>query len=243
MHDVHRDSLIAKGKKRKVKKTDHAHSHDEHADSHGDDHGHTHGDDHDHAHEKKDHDVQGHSGHSHDHDAPHHDHEEPHGHEHDHDEDAYEEHDHDLHTHGHERTHSEDRAFAHIHEHGHDFFHAHHHSHHPEHAGIVHKVFGDPVRDWFGVFLMGILIIVGYLKWVPGPLSDGMLVCAAVIGIFPLLKKALFDCVYNRKFRFELLVGIVLVAGLFWGKFLEVALIVLLFLIGSFMRLNFSWKD
>jgi cation transport ATPase len=239
MHDVHRDSLIAKGKKRKVKKTDHAHSHDEHADSHGDDHGH--------AHDEKDHDVQGHSGHSHDHDAPHHDHEDDHddahGHEHDHDEDAYEEHDHDLHTHGHERTHSEDRAFAHIHEHGHDFFHAHHHSHHPEHAGIMHKVFGDPARDWFGVFLMGILIIVGYLKWVPGPLSDGMLVCAAIIGIFPLLKKALFDCVYNRKFRFELLVGIVLVAGIFWGKFLEVALIVLLFLIGSFMRLNFSWKD
>jgi cation transport ATPase len=239
MHDVHRDSLIAKGKKRKVKKTDHAHSHDEHADSHGDDHGH--------AHDEKDHDVQGHSGHSHDHDAPHHDHEDDHddahGHEHDHDEDAYEEHDHDLHTHGHERTHSEDRAFAHIHEHGHDFFHAHHHSHHPEHAGIVHKVFGDPVKDWFGAFLMGILIIAGYLRWVPGPLSDGMLVCAAVIGIFPLLKKALFDCVYNRKFRFELLVGIVLVAGIFLGKFLEVALIVLLLLMGSFMRLNFSWKD
>jgi len=236
MHDVHRDSLIA-GKKRKVKKTDNAHSHDEHEHSHDDKHGHTH--------DEKDNAVQGHSGHSHDHDTHHHDHDEPHGHEHDHDEDAYEEHDHDLHSHdhGHERTHSEDRAFAHLHEHGHDFFHAHHHSHHPEHAGIVHKVFGDPVRDWFGAFLMGILIIAGYLKWVPGPLSDGMLVCAAVVGIFPLLKKALFDCVYNRKFRFELLVGIVLVAGLFFGKFLEVALIVLLLFIGSFMRLNFSWKD
>ena len=41
MHDVHRDSLIAKGKKRKVKNSDHDHSHDEHA--HGDDHGHDHG--------------------------------------------------------------------------------------------------------------------------------------------------------------------------------------------------------
>ncbi len=241
MHDVHRDSLIAKGKKRKVKKTNHVHSHDEHADSHGDDHGHAHG--------EKDQGVHSQTGHSHGDDTHHHDHEndhsDPHGHEHDHDEDAYEEHDHDLHTHDHgrERTHSEDRAFAHIHEHGHDFFHAHHHTHHPEHAGILHKVFGDPVRDWFGVFLMGILIIAGYLKWVPGPLSNGMLVCAAVIGIFPLLKKALFDCVYNRKFRFELLVGVLLVAGLFLGKFLEVALIVLLFLIGSFMRLNFSWKD
>ena len=38
MHDVHRDSLIAKGKKRKVNKSDHVHSHDDH-DNDGD-HGH-----------------------------------------------------------------------------------------------------------------------------------------------------------------------------------------------------------
>ena len=33
------------------------------------------------------------------------------------------------------------------------------------------------------------------------------------------------------------------VVGVFMGKFLEVALISLFLLVGSFMRLNFSWKD
>jgi cation transport ATPase len=237
MHDVHRDSLIAKGKKRKVKKTDHAHSHDEHADSHSDDHGHTHG--------EKDHGVHSQTGHSHGDDTHHHDHENDHSdpHGHDHDEDAYEEHDHDTHVHGHEHESFEDRAFAHVHEHGHNFYHAHHHTHNPEHVSITHKIFRDPVRDWFGAALMGLLIVVGYLKLLPGHLSDGVLVCAAVIGIFPALKNALFDCIYKREFRFELLVGVLLLAGLFLGRFLEVALISLLLLIGSFMRLNFSWKD
>ncbi|MBW2651550.1 MAG: hypothetical protein JRC57_00480 [Deltaproteobacteria bacterium] len=237
MHDVHRDSLIAKGKKRKVKKTDHAHSHDEHADSHSDDHGHTHG--------EKDHGVHSQTGHSHGDDTHHHDHENDHSdpHGHDHDEDAYEEHDHDTHVHGHEHESFEDRAFAHVHEHGHNFYHAHHHTHNPEHVSITHKIFRDPVRDWFGAALMGLLIVVGYLKLLPGHLSDGMLVCAAVIGNFPALKNALFDCICKREFRFELLVGVLLLAGLFLGRFLEVALISLLLLIGSFMRLNFSWKD
>ena len=236
MHDVHRDSLIAKGKKRKVKNSDHDHSHDEHAQ--GDDHGHDHG--------EKEHKTHSHDVHSHDHEHDHgHDPAAPHGHKHDHDEDAYEEHDHDLHTHDHgpERKHAEDRAFAHMHEHGHDFFHVHHHTHHPEHTGIVHKVFGDPVKDWFAAFLMGLLIVAGYFQWLPGHLSDGMLVCAAVIGLFPIVKNGLFDSIDKRTLRIELLVGILLLAGLFMGRFLEVALITLLLLMGSFMRLNFSWKD
>lgn len=90
---------------------------------------------------------------------------------------------------------------------------------------------------------MGVLIAAGYLKWLPGHLSDGMLVCAAVIGIFPVLKNALFESIYKRTLRFELLIGILLLAGLFMGRFLEVALISLVLLIGSFMRLNFSWKE
>ena len=235
MHDVHRDSLIAKGKKRKVKKSGPVHSHDEQAPSPVDDHGHEHG--------EKDHRTHSHDAHAHDHENEQAD---PHGHSHDHDEDAYGEHDHDLHTHDHgekDRKRAEDRAFAHLHEHGHDFFHAHHHTHHSEHAGVVHKVFGDPVRDWFGAVLMGLLIVAGYFKWLPGHLSDGMLVCAAVIGLFPLVKNGLFDSIYKRTLRFELLVGILLLAGLFMGRFLEVALIALLLLMGSFMRLNFSWKD
>ncbi len=108
---------------------------------------------------------------------------------------------------------------------------------------MVHKIFGDPLRDWFGAFLMVLLIGAGYFKWLPGYLSDGMLVCAAVIGIFPLLKNAFFDVLYKRRFRFELVVGLVLLAGLFTGRLLEVALLALLLLVGSFMRLNFSWKD
>ena len=196
MHDVHRDSLIAKGKKRKVKKTDHAHSHDEHADSHGDDHGHTHG--------EKNQGVHSQTGHSHGDDTRHHDHENDHS---------------DIHVHDHEHESFEDRAFAHVHEHGHNFYHVHHHTHHPEHVSITHKIFRDPVRDWFGAALMGLLIVVGYLKLLPGHLSDGMLVCAAVIGIFPALKNALFDCIYKREFRFELLVGVLLLAGLFLGRF------------------------
>ena len=90
---------------------------------------------------------------------------------------------------------------------------------------------------------MLLLIGAGYFKWLPGYLSEGMLLCAAVIGVFPLLKNALFDALYQRRFRFELPVGILLLAGLFMGKFLEVALIALLLLVGSFMRLKFSWKD
>ena len=99
------------------------------------------------------------------------------------------------------------------------------------------------MRDWFGAFLMGLLIVVGYFKLLPGNLSDGMLVCAAVIGLFPIMKNALFESIYKRKLRFELLVGILLLAGLFMGKFLEVALITLLLLMGRFMPLNFSWKE
>ena len=104
-------------------------------------------------------------------------------------------------------------------------------------------MFGDPVKDWFAAFLMGLLIVAGYLQWLPGHLSDGMLVCAAVIGLFPIVKNGLFDSIYKRTLRIELLVGILLLAGLFMGRFLEVALITLLLLMGSFMRLNFSWKD
>ena len=99
------------------------------------------------------------------------------------------------------------------------------------------------MKDWFAAFLMGLLIVAGYLKWLPGHLSDGMLVSAAVIGLFPIVKNGLFDSIDKRTLRFELLVGILLLTGLFMGRFLEVALITLLLLIGSFMRLNFSWKD
>ena len=243
MHEGHRDSIISQRKK-KVKKQNQTHSH-----SHGDEHNHTHTDDHDHSCEKTAHNGHSHSNHSHthhDHSHDHtHDHSDPHGHTHDHEDSAYEEHDNDIHVHrrDHEHESFEDRAFAHIHDHGHNFYHAHHHTHHPEHTGITHKIFRDPVRDWFGAGLIGLLIMVGYFKVLPRYLSDGMLICAAVIGIFPILKNALFDCIARRTISFELMVGILLLGGLITGRFLEVALIALFLLIGSFMRLNFSWKD
>ncbi len=231
MHEGHRDSIISQRKK-KVKKQSQTHSH-----AHGDEHNHPHPDEHDNNHGKT-----AQSGHNHtDHSNSHHDY--PHGHEHDHDDSAYERHDQDTHVHKHENEPFEDRALTHVHEHGHNLYHAHHHTHHPEHISITHKIFRDPVRDWFGAALMGFLIVVGYLQWLPGNLSDGVLVCAAVIGIFPILKNALFDCIAKRTISFELLVGILLLGGLVMGRFLEAALIALFLLIGSFMRLNFSWKD
>ncbi len=229
MHDVHRDSLIHKKKKRKKKE-----QHDPGENSHS-------------------HDAPGrdHEAHSHDHDDHHddHDHDVPHGHNHEHDEEEYEDHDHDLHVHKH-HEHDDmggrdfgDRAFAHLHEHEHNFIHRHHHDHHPEHTGIIHKVFKDPVRDWFGAVLMLILIYAGYNRLLPGNLSDGMLVCAAIIGIFPVIKNALLECISRRRISIELVIGAVLLTGLFTGRFLEVAIAALLMLVGSFMRINFSWRS
>jgi len=233
MHDVHRDSLIyKKEKKPKAQSQKHDHS---------DDHRHDHEDTHEHAH--------GHSsGNTHEHDdARHHDHSTPHGHVHDHDDSAYTEHDRDAHlpgtAHAHKHEGFEDRAYRHVHEHGHKFFHSHHHSHHPEHTTLTHKVLKDPARDWFGAGLMALLIATGYYKWVPGHLSEGMIVCAAVIGIFPVMKNALFESIARRRPNIELCIGSLLVIGLFLGYFLTVAFIALFLLLGSFMRLNFSWSN
>lgn len=234
MHDVHRDSIIAHNKKRKVDKKSQTHAHK-------DEHQHPPADEHNHSHDSAAHDSH-HNPHDHAHE---HDHDLPHGHDHNHDDSAFEEHHHDAHIHDH--THDgqsfEDRAFTHAHEHAHNVYHVHHHTHEPEHGMMIHKIFRDPVRDWFGAALMALLITVGYFQLLPAHLSDGMLLCAAVIGIFPVLKNALYDCIARRSISFELLMGILLLGGLVTGRFLEVALAALFLLIGSFIRLNFSWKD
>ncbi len=213
MHDVHRDSLIHKRKTNKL----HGNSESEH------------------------HDHDKHSDHGkHDHKA--HSHEPEHGHNHKHDDSSYEKHDSDLHIHKHDhQEHHEDRAWNHMHEHAHLFHHQHHHLHDPEHTSLVHKLFKDPVRDWFAAALMILLILAGHLKWLPGHLSDAMLVCAAMIGIFPVFKNALFLCIAKRKPSFELLLASLLIAGLLSGSFLETALVCLFLLMGSFMKLDFSW--
>jgi cation transport ATPase len=168
------------------------------------------------------------------------------GHQHRHDEDAYEDHEEDLHVHKHgSEKHRRviDRAWNHQHEHAHSFYHVHHHTHEPEHTTLVHKIFKDPVRDWFAVFLMALLILTGIMQWLPGHLSSGMLVCAAIIGIFPLLKNAIFDTIAARRPNLELVLGILLVIGLVMGRFLETACVALFLLIGSFLKLNFSWRN
>jgi hypothetical protein len=86
------------------------------------------------------------------------------------------------------------------------------------------------------------LIIAGYARLLPGYLSDGMLVCAAMIGIFPLCKNAIFECIAQRQFKADILVGGLLIIGLFMGKFMAMAICACLLLIGSFLRLNFSWR-
>jgi hypothetical protein len=258
MHDVHRDSLIHKKKTRKKKgqhdQGEHSHSHDDLGNDH-EAHSHDHGDHHDHKHEEHSHDHDDHHDHkehSHDHEEhshDHHDHDIPNGHDHEHDEEEYDGHDADLHTHKHHDHEAfgdrdlGDPAFAHLHEHEHTFYHRHHHNHDPEHTGLVHKVFKDPVRDWFGAALILVLIYVGYNRLLPGNLSDGMLVCAAIIGIFPVIKNALLECISRRRISIELVIGAVLLIGLFTGRFLEVAIAALLMLVGSFMRINFSWRS
>lgn len=250
-HDDHMHGYDATQEK------DHEHMHEHGSEKHSHVHrhhisgidGHVHGDEHEHPHHGDEH-GQDHDHHAGDHDHGHvheeedaHHHEPPHGHKHEHDDTVYDNHDADLHTHIHEQDRFEDRAFIHVHDHGHEFYHSHHHSHHPEHTTLVHKVFKDPVRDWFAVVLMGLLILAGYFKLLPGHLSQGVLLCAAVIGVFPVLKNALFDCIKKRRISFQLGAAIVLILGLFFGKFLAVALIAFFLLVGSFMRLNFSWRN
>ncbi len=225
MHDVHRESLIFKKKKKKKKSQD-GPSTEDHSRVN--------------ASHDPDHHEHGHEDHSHDHSVPE-------GHDHEHEEEEYHDHDADLHTHKHHEAFGDrdmgNRAFAHLHEHEHTFYHKHHHNHDPEHTTLVHKVFKDPVRDWFGAFLMLILIYVGYKQLLPGNLSDGMLLCAAIIGVFPVIKNALLECISRRRLSIELFLGVMLLAGLFSGLFLEVAVAALLMLIGSFMRINFSWRN
>jgi cation transport ATPase len=233
MHDVHRDSMLYQGKSKNTKKSAHKNDYEKTRSSDAHEHEHHDHDDHEH-------------GHDHEHEVNHehhdHDNEIPHGHQHDHEESAYDDHEHDEHSHSHDHDSIEDRAFTHIHDHGHNFFHGHHHSHHPEHTTAIHRVFGDPLRDWFAVLLMTILMGIGYFNLLPGKLSDGMLLCAAVIGIFPLLKNAVFESIARRTFSVEIILGVLLMGGLLLGSFLQVALISLCLLVGSFLRLDFSWK-
>jgi len=163
-------------------------------------------------------------------------------HDHRHAEADYEDHYLDGHDHHDEGRYTRDRVFTHLHEHQHVFYHVHHHDHDPERRTVLHKIFKDPVRDWFGVGIIVLMIMAGYFKWLPDHLSDGILVCAAVIGIFPAFKNAIVSGILKRKLTLELVISVLMVAGLFSGRYLEIAVCSLFLLMGSFMQLEFSWK-
>lgn len=243
MHDVKRDSLfeVKDSKKKHAQKksqpqeTSHenaSHSHDEKLASkyEGYEHRHVHEDDEEHEHEDE---------HFHEHE---HEDEDYHGHEHNHDEEEYHEHDHDEHHHHHPKKLFHDRAFEHIHEHGHQFSHSHDHVHHRDETSVAHKWFKDPVRDWFALVVMGILIAVNMMGLARDNLAKGLLVMAAVLGLFPLIKNAVIRGILEKRFVPELGVSLIFIVIMFYGKLLYAAIGVFLILLGSFLRLNFSWN-
>ena len=268
MHDVKRDSLFeeTKGSKKKHagkkdKTLQDKHGHKEHGHSHS--HAHDEHDDHDealaskyegyenrHVHEDHEEDEHHHEHgdeqhHEHDHGSGHehgHDHDDYYeGHEHDHGEEDFHEHEEDEHQHEHPKELFRDRAFEHVHEHGHHVLHAHDHVHHREEISLVHKWFKNPVRDWFALLVIGLLISVSKFGLVRDDLGKGFLIMASVIGIYPLLKNSIVKVILEKRFAFDLVVSVILIIALFYGQLFTVALVVFLILLGSFLRLNFSW--
>ena len=233
MHDVKRDSLFEdKGSKKKhvSKKSHHSHGdehdHDEKLASKypGYELRHVHEDDEEHDHGEQE-DYQGH-----DHDSNHEE-EEYHAHE-----------DEDEHHHNHPRDTFSDRAFEHLHDHGHQLLHSHHHVHHREEASVVHKWFNNPARDWFALIVGGLLTALSGLGVVGGTLGRGFLVMASVIGLFPLVKNSVIRGIIEKRFNADLAVSLVLIIAMIYGQMFYVAVTLFLILLGSFLRLDFSWN-
>ena len=252
MHDVDRDSLFGEDKESKKKRShkkstneSHSYEHDEELASKypGYEHRHVHEDDEEHEHHN--HDAEHSHNHDHDDDHEHGEHEEYYGHDHDrnHDEDEYHGHEYeDEHHHEHPRNAFTDRAFEHVHGHGHQLLHSHQHVHHEEEASVVHKWFRNPVRDWFALIVVGILIVLSRLDVAGENLGRGFLVMASVIGLFPLVKNSVVRGITERKITSELAVSLVLMLALIYGQLFYVAVAVFLILLGSFLRLDFSWN-
>ncbi len=129
------------------------------------------------------------------------------------------------------------------HHHCHDDHDHHHHDHHHEHHhDWLDKLMSSSGPDWFAVFVMSIFIIAGHFRWLPGTLSDGVVVGAAMIGLYPPLKNSIFTCLHVRRPSAELVVCLVLLVMLFCGMSLEVALCTLTLMLGSFLHFHFSWR-
>ena len=106
----------------------------------------------------------------------------------------------------------------------------------------MHKWFRNPVRDWFALIVMGILIVLSRFGIAGENLGKGFLVMASVIGIFPLVKNSVIKGLTEKKITADLAVSIVLIIALVYGQIFYVSVAVFLMLLGSFLRLDFSWN-
>ncbi len=181
-----------------------------------------------------------------------HDQGQPHDHHHHDTKQADEGHDHHhLHDdHGHscnesDHVHDSDHNhFHHQHVHKHVYYHTHAHRHDRVRRTLMHRVFRDPIRDWFGLGLILLFIVIGFFRIFPDKASQGLFLSAALIGLFPAMKNAIRASLLQKKTTLELPVVALLLILLFSGHFFETALASLFLLAGSFLHLDFSWhKD
>ncbi|RMF92869.1 MAG: hypothetical protein D6734_11275 [Candidatus Schekmanbacteria bacterium] len=107
---------------------------------------------------------------------------------------------------------------------------------------MIHRIFNNPLRDWFTLIFMSILLVVHQTVSMKTELADGLLVVVVVIGLFPLLKNAIFDGLLRKRILPELVVAIFLIGLLFYGELLTASIITIFICLGSFLNLNFSWK-
>lgn len=195
--------------------------------------------------EQKKHDHHSDSHHAHDDEHPHEHHEhdtaqteESHGHSHH--QHHYHGHFQDEHDHSHDHHHDE---IHHQHPHKHVFYHSHPHAHDRVRRTLMHRVFRDPVRDWFGLGVILLFAGIGFSGILPDKASQGLFLSAALIGLFPAMKNVIRISLLQKKMKLELLVVALLLILIFSGHFFEAAIASLFLLLGSFLDLNFSWDE
>ncbi len=193
--------------------------------------------------EQKKHDIDPHHLHVDDQEYPHEHHDTAltdEGHGHSHYQHHYHGHSQDEHDHSHD--HHDDEAHHH-HPHKHVFYHSHLHAHDRVRRTLMHRVFRDPVRDWFGLSVVLLFGGIGFSGILPDKASQGLFLAAALIGLFPAMKNVIRISLLQKKMTLELLVVALLLVLIFSGHFFEAAIASLFLLLGSFLNLNFSWDE
>ncbi len=223
MHDINRDDIFKKTSSgQKVKKSSHSHgSGEEHSHGHEGHNHHEHNDEHDRHDEHNHNDEESFTGHDHNHDT-------------------LDEHFHSDHSHKESRF--ESRAYHHVHEHSHKVHHAHHHEHSSDENTLVHRIFNNPLQDWFALIFMSVLLLINQTVPMNDNLDEGFLIVITVMGLFPLLKNAIFEGILKKKILPELLAAIFLFGLIFAGEALTAAIMTIFIFLGSFLKLDFSWK-